>query len=436
MGGAKEAVISAASFLVFAFLDLLDFCLCFFYMFVDSVLEDNPAPCFCRNRGAAEQGMPGVDHEGNGEISETLYERRSMFRLQAVFCSNKEEGVVTKEKEKKMCRRRPRRLPRWSDCSCETCFSLPDWAGKKPEKLYFVIKETNPAAAAQVQDLCQNVIFLHGFLSSSSFWVDSVFPNISQGSNTKVKMFAVDLLGFGRSPKPVNCSYTIRDQLEGIYTSVIKEFKLGSFHIVAHSMGCILALALAAEFPDSVKSITLVAPPYFSSLEDKASHNVLNRIAERKIWPPLLFGCSVMSWYEHLGRTICFLFCRNHSMWEGIMKLLMWKGQLPSSMLDLTKHTHQSAWHTMHNVVCGGAKVMDKYLKTLKGEDILIKIIQGSKDQVVPLECSYNMKGRFPQAELQIIHNADHTTVILDRKKDFTRDLEEIWSTSSLTHKH
>lgn len=44
-----------------------------------------------------------------------------------------------------------------------------------------------------------------------------------------------------------------------IEKSVIHPFELNSFHLVAHSMGCVVALALAAKYPNSLKSITLIA---------------------------------------------------------------------------------------------------------------------------------------------------------------------------------
>lgn len=111
--------------------------------------------------------------------------------------------------------------------------------------------ETRPA---------ENVVFLHGFLSSSSFWTETVFPNLSESANDDFRLFAVDLLGFGRSPKPRACLYTLKDHVEMIEKSVICPFQLNSFHLVAHSMGCVIALALAAKYSNNVKSVTLVAP--------------------------------------------------------------------------------------------------------------------------------------------------------------------------------
>jgi len=120
----------------------------------------------------------------------------------------------------------------------------------------------------------ENVIFLHGFLCSSSFWTKTVFPCFSENANHKYRLIAIDLLGFGKSPKPRDCSYTLKDHVEMIEKSVVLPLELSSFHMVAHSMGCIIALALAAKYPKYVKSITLVAPvstldqtEYFASYE-------------------------------------------------------------------------------------------------------------------------------------------------------------------------
>ncbi|KAI3702255.1 hypothetical protein L6452_27986 [Arctium lappa] len=103
----------------------------------------------------------------------------------------------------------------------------------------------------------ENVIFLHRFLSSSFLWTKTVFPQLA---GSKYRLFAVDLLGFGSSPKPRDYLYTMNDHLEMVEKSVIREFNLTSFHLVAHSMGCMIALALAAKHPNNLKSITLTAP--------------------------------------------------------------------------------------------------------------------------------------------------------------------------------
>ncbi|KAK1316233.1 hypothetical protein QJS10_CPA05g00641 [Acorus calamus] len=415
---ASEALIWALSIAVFFYLDFLDTILCMVYGFLDDHLEERTSPCCCENR--AKQGtFEGSD--GEGEVSVTLHERRNIFRQLGLSKLRKRREV---NGEKGF-----RTEPRWSDCDCGSCVS---WKGNDEQKLHLVVKEP---LQGLTEERTENVIFLHGFLSSSSWWTETVFPNLSESSKSKFRLFAFDLLGFGESPKPSDSLYTLKDHLEMIEKSVIEPFELDSFHIVAHSMGCVITMALAAKYRNSVKSVTLVAPPYFTSTKENESQNALNRLAERRVWPPQLFGASVMSWYEHLGRCVCFIVCRNHRIWEWLLKLFSRKRELHFMVVDLTRHTHHSSWNTMHNVLCGGAKLLDGYLEVLKQSKIPVTVVHGDRDLVIPVECGYNVKAKVPLTELRIIPNADHRTVIMGREKVFTRDLEEIWCSSAEQHK-
>jgi pimeloyl-ACP methyl ester carboxylesterase len=119
----------------------------------------------------------------------------------------------------------------------------------------------------------EDVLFIHGFISSSAFWTETVFPNFSSDAKSRYRMFAVDLLGFGRSPKPADSLYTLREHLEMIERSVLEPYKVKSFHIVAHSLGSLIALALAVKYPGAVKSLTLIAPVRMViNLHDLDSH--------------------------------------------------------------------------------------------------------------------------------------------------------------------
>ncbi|KAK9048864.1 hypothetical protein SSX86_032168 [Deinandra increscens subsp. villosa] len=397
--------------LVFFFLDFLDFTLCIFYGYIDKILEGKSTPCCCRTQNRTND----FEKRNNG-VSDTLFCRKNVFREMG-FLGRKfvEDSMKTRSNDLEKTR--------WSDCGCESCVSWMKNGGG--QKLHVVVKDPLKGNQDLGKTPTENVIFLHGFMSSSFIWTETVFPEFV---DSKYRLFAVDLLGFGSSPKPRDCLYTLDDHLEMVEKSVIREFDLNSFHLVAHSMGCIIALALAAKHPNSLKSITLVAPPYFlSSEEEDASEVALKRLAYKSVWPPLLFGTAFMTWYEHLGRCVCFVLCRNHRTWEMILKLVTRKRKLNFLLIDLFRHTHHSAWHTMHNVICGGAKMMDPCLEKLRQVRARVTVVQGSRDQVVPVECSSNIKVKVPDAEVKIITGANHNTVIIRRAKQFAADLELIW---------
>ncbi|KAK8651050.1 hypothetical protein V6N13_140666 [Hibiscus sabdariffa] len=416
--------------LVFLFLDFLDALLCVVFRVVDEFFEGEArTPCYCGNEGENKE----MESE---TLSESLCMRRNVLRKM---------GFLGFARKWKMCRKKKDHggdggingslmMNRWSDCGCNSCVS---WTKRgHAHKLHVVVTHL-PQVRTEVptgDEAAENVIFLHGFLSSSSFWTETVFSYLSESCKGHYRLFAVDLLGFGRSPKPNDSMYTLLDHVEMIDKSVVSPFQLNSFHLVAHSMGCIIALALAAKYPNFVKSVTLVAPPYFPSAKDGArtSLTALNKLAGKTLWPPLAFGKSVMSWYEHVGRCFCFLFCRNHRTWEMILKLFTLRRELKFTEVDLTRHTHHSAWHNMHNTICGGATMTDEHLETLnKSTSVKVSIIHGDQDTEAPLECSKNMKMKFPElVQLNIVQNADHRSVIFHRARDFAKDLEHIWASS------
>ncbi|TVU37194.1 hypothetical protein EJB05_10497 [Eragrostis curvula] len=419
---AIDAASSALAAAVFAFLDVVDVLLCFVYGFLDGVLEDSPVSCYCHR--TFDDDDAAEDDEG---VSDTLYVRRSPLRdalTRLVRRVVRRTGAAAKAPLKGLS-------PRWSDCGCASCV---EWLRNSGDdalaRLHVVVKHPAPQDAAGTQQSERDdaaAVFVHGFTSSSSFWTETVFR---ESAVLNRRLFAVDLLGFGRSPKPANCLYRLKDHVDAIERSLVEPMDLKSFHLVSHSMGCIIALALAARNPARVKSITLVAPPYFPPCEQRAASQVaLSRLAEKKLWPPLLFGSAVMSWYEHIGRTVCFVVCRNHLLWEWLVKRLTGKRDVDVRLRDLTKHTHHSAWHTMHNVICGGARLQDRNLEAVQAAGIPVQLIHGVKDQVVPVECSNHLKAKLPRAEVSLVPGCDHATVVLGREKGFAHKLRAFWIT-------
>ena len=79
---------------------------------------------------------------------------------------------------------------------------------------------------------------------------------------------------------------------------------------------------------------------------------------------------------------------------------------------DLTKHTHHSAWHTMHNVICGGARLQDANLEAVVAAGIPVQVVHGADDQVVPVECSRHLMAKLPRAKLSVMDRRDHSTVV------------------------
>ncbi|XP_030454201.2 probable lysophospholipase BODYGUARD 3 isoform X2 [Syzygium oleosum] len=462
------AMIDVVSFVVFSLLDVLDVVLCFVYRVADFFVESEWKPCYCSSpREAITTNGGGILVSGQGEskivrmmssskvqmedVSDTLYVRASRVSevsnsaVMRLNSNNNRNHAGHNHKKKigspgarssfvvnstvvemlhgRMVGQKSQPIPRWSDCDCQLCNS---WSSSSSKTLY--VKSAGGKGGKARED----VVFIHGFISSSAFWTETLFPNFSEEASSMYRFFAVDLLGFGRSPKPAESLYTLKEHVDMIEKSVLEPHKVKSFHIVAHSLGCILALALAVRHPNSIKSLTLLAPPYFPVPEgEEATQYVMRRVAPRRVWPLIAFGASMACWYEHVSRTICLLICKNHRLWEFLIKLIT-RNRLRTYLVEgFCCHTHNAAWHTLHNIICGTAGKLDAYLDAVRDRvKCEINVFHGEDDEVIPVECTHNMKKRLRRANVKVMKREDHITIVVGRQKEFARELEEIWRKS------
>lgn len=104
------------------------------------------------------------------------------------------------------------------------------------------------------------VILLHGIGSSYKMW-DDVAKKLPQDA----RVIAVDMLGFGRSPKPEWKTYHTKAQADSIVTTLLTLRVSGPIVVVGHSLGALVAVEFARRYPILVRSLVLISPPIFHS---------------------------------------------------------------------------------------------------------------------------------------------------------------------------
>lgn len=109
----------------------------------------------------------------------------------------------------------------------------------------------------------QTVILLHGLGNSSKSW-----RLIAKQLPTDVRVIAVDLLGFGDSPKPAWATYTIATQARAVAKTILALGLNQKPIIVGHSMGALVAIELAKRFPLLIKQLVLCSPPLYRDSSD------------------------------------------------------------------------------------------------------------------------------------------------------------------------
>jgi len=103
------------------------------------------------------------------------------------------------------------------------------------------------------------IVLLHGIAASSSSW-NNLLKELDTKNN---RVIAIDLLGFGQSPKPKACKYTVDDHIKYL-RKTIKTLKIhGKFKIVGHSMGSIISSRYCLYYPEKIESVFLLSPPIY-----------------------------------------------------------------------------------------------------------------------------------------------------------------------------
>lgn len=143
-----------------------------------------------------------------------------------------------------------------------------------------------------------NIVLIHGFLSSSSYWT-----RVQKELSKTHTVIVIDLLGFGKSPKPRQASYSADEQVTHVHHTLKKALNNKPFTLVGHSMGSLIATKYAAKHPELLQKLILVAPPVF--LNSKQAHekivqtNMIYRLAlytpfGRLAWPAIRLALKAL----------------------------------------------------------------------------------------------------------------------------------------------
>ncbi len=231
----------------------------------------------------------------------------------------------------------------------------------------------------------KKVLFIHGLAASSSFWqpVLSKLPDDTQA-------LVPDLLGFGNSPKPI-AEYDLDDHVAALRPLLeSSDFLNGEpMIVVGHSMGTLIALQLAKEFPDKISGLVLISLPHFPTPE--SAKNTLKQVS----WMHrgMITGNPIL-------KTICYaLHGRDFGFEESVWGL-------PANVINAGG---QHNWHSVNGSLLNSVVNVDA-LALLNAVNQPIRFLHGSNDSVAPLhnlEVLLSEVGR--QKDLYVVDGAVHS---------------------------
>lgn len=231
------------------------------------------------------------------------------------------------------------------------------------------------------------VAFLPGLALTTRYWEARVAPLA-----TSHRLLLVDLLGFGRSPKPWT-TYTVDRHVEAL------RGVLGAaapVTLVGHSVGALLAVAYAARRPGDVNGLVLLDLPRFRGEAD--ARRFLRSRSSLDRW--VLTSTVAAAVACVLTRRVARRF---------LPRLLP---GLPREVVeDYVQHTWRSATSTIREVVYRYDVCQDA---DRLSPDLPVMLLHGGRDQTAPIDGAKELVRRHSNWRFAELPDADHHVMLRD----------------------
>ena len=131
----------------------------------------------------------------------------------------------------------------------------------------FIRRPARPTLHYRIDDFtdpwktAETIVLQHGYARSSRFWYGWI-PHLAR----HYRVVRMDLRGHGESPVDFDpaTESTLEDYV-GDIAALLDELELGAVHYCGESFGGIIGMVLAAEQPERVRTLTLVASPVYQN---------------------------------------------------------------------------------------------------------------------------------------------------------------------------
>lgn len=220
-------------------------------------------------------------------------------------------------------------------------------------------------------DNAPGVVLIHGLGGRAEDW-RNLAPYLAEAG---FRVLMPDLLGFGRSPRPADFSYSVRDEA-GIVIGFLDALKLSRVDLGGWSMGGWIVQTVASEAPERVNRLLLFDAAGLYAPPD---------------WDTRLFTPVTA---QELAQLEALLTPHPETI----------PGFVARDILRLSRE-HRWVIHRAMTSMLTGADVTDRLLPELK---MPVLIVWGAEDRIVPAYLAEKMHQLIPQSQLDLVAGCGH----------------------------
>lgn len=229
------------------------------------------------------------------------------------------------------------------------------------------------------------VVFIHGISASSYSW-----RTVAQALSDSYRCISIDLMGFGRSDKPRDESYSLKRQAE-LVLKAIEKIGIERFVLAGHSLGGGVSLAIMRELGENqerVRGLILVDTAcYLQNIP------IFIGVLKVPILPLLVMKIVPEKWG--------FMFSGG----------AMYKGGMKSEAIEeytrclKTPGAHESLIATAKELI---PPDLDEFMGSYSKISVPTQIIWGRYDKVIPIDLGRRLRDAVRTPYFHIVENCGH----------------------------
>jgi pimeloyl-ACP methyl ester carboxylesterase len=218
------------------------------------------------------------------------------------------------------------------------------------------------------------LVLVHGLASSGADW-GPLIPDLAKAR----RVYAIDLLGYGKSDKPPGGDYSIAAQAE-VVRGLLDALPVARADVIGVSMGGWIAMRLAATHPERVARLVLI---------DSAGFKFETPLAETTFTPSTVEQLQYVldlqtKRAQHLPRFIARDFLREVREDAPVIRASM-------------------------RAMLSGRDLMDGRVSAIRMPTLLV---WGTADRITPLAVGLRMQRELPNAQLVLAPGCGHLAVL------------------------
>lgn len=231
------------------------------------------------------------------------------------------------------------------------------------------------------------VVFLHGTPSHSFIWRDVV----TEVERAGYRVVLFDLLGYGRSERPLTHDTSVRGQVE-VVQALLQHLGIDQFCLVAHDIGGAIAQLLATAQPRRVRRLMLIDTVSYDS------------------WPSETWQAIIS---DHLDDYAAMPAHDFEAMLTRQLRMTVANpGRMSGEVLEAYLAPHRSALGRAsffeHQVRHYDSSPTQQIVPALAQLTMPVRLLWGDQDAWQPLTYAKRLAADIPGADLVVIDNGGH----------------------------